>query len=121
MSVSVMVAPPPGSSDAGLIHGSAPQGGRMGGPGNADSAAEPPNVQPMATTDAMPRSSILADLLELTNPRIVTMILITAVVAAFIAAGTAVSLGMLVHLLIGTALVAGSAGAMNQVWEFRID
>lgn len=116
-----MVAPPPGSSDAGPIHGSVPQGGRMGGLGSDGSVAEPPNLPPAVTTDAVPRSSLLADLLELTKPRIVMMILITAVVAAFIAAGTAVSLGMLVHLLIGTALVAGSAGAMNQVWEFRVD
>ena len=119
-----MVAPSPGSSDAGPIHGSAPQGGQLGDrtgmPGHR-AMVEPAHAQPALAADPLPRSGILSDLLELTKPRIVTMILITAVVAALIAAGSAVSLGMLVHLLIGTALVAGSAGAMNQVWEFRVD
>ncbi len=74
----------------------------------------------LAVAAAVPRS-VLADLLQLTKPRIVTMILVTAIVAALIAAGTAVSLAALLHLMVGVALVAGSAGAMNQVWEFRVD
>lgn len=119
-----MVAPPPGSSDAGPIHGSAPQGGPLGErtfrSGSDDSVAEAVNAQPAQVTDAE-TGSLLADLLELTKPRIVMMILITAIVAALIAAGTAVSIGMLLNLVIGVALVAGSAGAMNQVWEYRVD
>src|SRR5688572_27562658 len=113
MSVSVMVAPPPGSSNAGPIHGSTPQGGQLddracvssGGCSVTEASGEE-----LAVAAAVPRS-LLADLLQLTKPRIVTMILVTAIVAALIAAGTAVSLVALVHLVIGTALVAGSAGA----------
>ncbi len=69
-------------------------------------------------------TSVLAfnrDLLELTKPRIVTMVLVTALVAAVVAAGGAVPFLTLVHLLIGVAMVAGSASAMNQVWERQID
>lgn len=61
------------------------------------------------------------DLLTLTKPRIVIMILVTALVAAVVASGSSIGLMTLVHLLFGVALVAGSAGAMNQVWERRID
>lgn len=75
----------------------------------------------MQSSDAPSAWAVMADLLQLTKPRIVTMILVTASVAALIAAGSVVSPLMLLHLLIGVALVAGSAGAMNQVWEFRID
>lgn len=66
------------------------------------------------------------DLIELSKPRIVTMILVTTLASAWIAASTSpqgVSLAALqwLGLLLGTALVAGSAGAANQVWERRID
>ncbi len=119
-----MVAPPPGSSDAGPIHASALPGGPLGDracESGEDSVINASSAEPSALADTATSSSLLADLLELTKPRIVMMILITAVVAALLAAGPAVSLGMLLHLMIGVALVAGSAGAMNQVWEYRVD
>jgi heme o synthase len=65
--------------------------------------------------------SVAADLLELTKPRIVVMILITAAVAMVVAAGRSFNRMDLLHLLIGTALIAGSAGAMNQWLERSID
>ncbi len=66
-------------------------------------------------------SAVLADYLQLTKPRIVVMILVTTVATAMIAAGGFVSLGSLVWLLMGTAAVAASAGAANQIWERSID
>ncbi len=66
-------------------------------------------------------SGALADFLELTKPRIVTMILVTTAIAWSIAAGDGASAWGLLHMLIGVGMVAGSAGAMNQVWEREID
>ncbi len=61
------------------------------------------------------------DLIQLTKPRIVTMILVTTVSTAMIAAGGAVPVGSLLLLLFATGLVAGSAGGANQIWERVID
>ncbi len=66
-------------------------------------------------------SATIRDYFELTKPRIVLMILVTTVVAAVVAAGSSVSPWTMLHLLFGVAMVAGSAGAMNQVWEHEID
>ncbi|KAA5544396.1 protoheme IX farnesyltransferase [Roseiconus nitratireducens] len=61
------------------------------------------------------------DLVQLTKPRIVVMILVTTVATAMIAAGGTVSPQTLLVLLLGTGLVAGSAGGANQIWERVID
>ena len=68
------------------------------------------------------RGTFLADALELSKPRIVVMVLITAVATAVVGGG-ATLFGVLdwVALLVGTALVAGAAGAANQIWERGID
>lgn len=69
--------------------------------------------------------TLLGDFVELTKPRIVMMILVTTVASAWIGmaapSGTALSLAAWLALLLGTGLIAGSAGAANQVWERRID
>ncbi|WP_182868426.1 protoheme IX farnesyltransferase [Stieleria mannarensis] len=64
---------------------------------------------------------LVSDLVQLTKPRIVVMILVTTVATAMIAAGGLVSLGQLALLLLGTGMVAGSAGGANQIWERVID
>jgi len=63
----------------------------------------------------------LADVIALTKPRIVVMILVTTTATAMIGAGGLVPLAELVWLLVATAAVASSAGAANQVWERVID
>ena len=70
---------------------------------------------------AVKRSSIARDFVQLTKPRIVVMILVTTLMTALIGAGGLVELGQLLLLLVGTGLIAGSAGAANQVWERVID
>lgn len=64
---------------------------------------------------------LASDLVQLTKPRIVIMILVTTVATAMIAAGGLVPMGTMVLLLIGTGMVAGSAGGANQIWERVID
>lgn len=66
-------------------------------------------------------SAVVADYIQLTKPRIVVMILVTTIATAMIAAGGWVPLGAMIWLMLGTAAVAASAGAANQVWERTID
>ena len=62
----------------------------------------------------------LSSYIELTKPRILTMILLT-VVMAMVAAGTSPSLQTVLHACIGTALVAASASVLNQWLERERD
>ena len=66
-------------------------------------------------------SAVMSDYLQLTKPRIVVMILVTTIATALIAAGGWVPLGAMLWLMFGTAAVAASAGAANQIWERKID
>jgi protoheme IX farnesyltransferase len=61
------------------------------------------------------------DLLELTKPRIAVMVLFTVAAGALLACRGAVELGMLGHALLGTALVAAGASALNQLLERHTD
>jgi protoheme IX farnesyltransferase len=62
----------------------------------------------------------LSSYIELTKPRILTMILLT-VVMAMVAAGTSPSLQTVLHACIGSALVAASASVLNQWMERERD
>lgn len=73
------------------------------------------------TSEPAEATSLLRDLVQLTKPRIVVMILVTTVATAMMGAGGLVSGIQLLWLLVATAAVAGSAGAANQVWERVID
>lgn len=65
-------------------------------------------------------SARLADLVELTKPRITTMVAVTTA-AGFVMAGGSLDLLLLLHTLVGTALVASGAGALNHVVERDVD
>ena len=62
-----------------------------------------------------------ADFLSLTKPRLNTLVLITSAAAYFLGDGHFLPAAVLVHTLIGTALVAGGASALNQHWERDTD
>jgi len=66
-------------------------------------------------------SARVRDYVELTKPRITTLVLITTWVGAFVAAPGLAGSWLLVHTLIGTALACGGCSALNQVWEARHD
>lgn len=63
----------------------------------------------------------LSDYVELTKPRIVVLELVTVIVAAHLASPWGIAAEVLVHAVIGAALVAASAGAFNQWWEQATD
>lgn len=62
-----------------------------------------------------------ADYMQLTKPRISVMVLIAVAVSAFVANWGQPDPIRLMHLLMGTWLVAASSSAMNQWWEQALD
>ena len=62
-----------------------------------------------------------ADFVSLTKPRLNMLVLITTLAGLYLASPSGVDGALLAHTLIGTALVAGGAAALNQVWERRTD
>ena len=62
-----------------------------------------------------------ADFVMLTKPRLNFLVLITTLAGMYLGAPEGVPLAILVHGLVGTALVAGGAAALNQVWERETD
>jgi protoheme IX farnesyltransferase len=61
--------------------------------------------------------SRLADYWALTKPRIAVLVLATVAAGALLAAGPNITAGLLLHTLLGTALVAAGASALNQYLE----
>ena len=62
-----------------------------------------------------------ADFVTLTKPRLNFLVLITTLGGMYIAAPGGVPLPLLLHAIVGTALVAGGAAALNQAWEHETD
>jgi protoheme IX farnesyltransferase len=64
---------------------------------------------------------VAGEYLALTKPRIVALVLATVAAGFYLGAIEEVSAAMLVHTLVGTALVAGGTNALNQVYEADVD
>ena len=79
-------------------------------------AAAIPTITKPATIE-----SHFRDLMELTKPRVSSMVLVTVALAVFVASAGAPSLWVMFHCLLGTALVAASSGAFNQWLEQHTD
>jgi protoheme IX farnesyltransferase len=62
-----------------------------------------------------------ADFISLTKPRLNLLVLITTLAGLYLASPSGVDTALLLNTLAGTALVAGGAAALNQVWERRTD
>ncbi len=104
-------------SESSTISESSPMGSGVcatAGQGSAD-------VQEITASTAVTLSAVLSDYVQLTKPRIVVMILVTTMATGMIAAGGWIPLAALCWLMLGTGLVAASAGAANQIWEHDID
>jgi heme o synthase len=67
------------------------------------------------------RGRIAADLISLTKPRVVLMVLITTVVGYYVGLPGAPDYTRLLALLVGTTLAAGGTLALNQYWERDVD
>jgi len=64
---------------------------------------------------------LAADLLILTKARLSTLVLVTTFVGFCMASREGIDWLLLLHTLLGTALVAGSAAVLNQVFETNVD
>ena len=64
---------------------------------------------------------ILADLMDLTKARLNMLVLITTFVGFWMGAPGAIDWLRLIQAMLGTALCAASAAALNQLWEVKID
>jgi heme o synthase len=62
-----------------------------------------------------------SDFLALTKPRLNLLVLLTMLGAMYVGAPEGVAPLTLLHAMVGTALVAGGASALNQVWERDTD
>ncbi len=62
-----------------------------------------------------------SDFVTLTKPRLNFLVLFTTLAGMYIGAPEGVPAAILLHGLVGTALVAGGAAALNQVWERETD
>ena len=64
---------------------------------------------------------MVGDLIELTKPRIVAMVMVTAAAGAWLAGPSTAQAIVVFHLLVGTVLVAAGTNALNQVAERDVD
>ena len=62
-----------------------------------------------------------ADFITLMKPRLNLLVLVTTLGGLYLASPSGVPTWLLVHTLVGTALVAGGAAALNQTWERETD
>jgi protoheme IX farnesyltransferase len=70
---------------------------------------------------ARERRRVLADLLALTKPRVVLMVLVTTLIGYYVALPGPADWVRVVHLVLGTLLAAGGTLALNQYWERDVD
>ncbi|TMQ21232.1 MAG: protoheme IX farnesyltransferase [Candidatus Rokuibacteriota bacterium] len=70
---------------------------------------------------ARERGRVAGDLLSLTKPRVVLMVLVTTVVGYYVGLAGAPDYARLAALLLGTMLAAGGTLALNQYWERDVD
>ncbi|HEY7039501.1 MAG TPA: heme o synthase [Methylomirabilota bacterium] len=67
------------------------------------------------------RGQVASDLLALTKPRVLVMVLVTTLVGYDAAVSGAPDYVRMLHLVVGTLLAAGGTLALNQWWEREID
>jgi protoheme IX farnesyltransferase len=67
------------------------------------------------------RRRVLSDLVSLTKPRVVLMVLVTTLVGYYVGLTGAPDWVRLLHLAVGTVLAAGGTLALNQYWERDVD
>lgn len=80
-----------------------------------------PRTQVIAEALPRARARVLGDLVALTKPRVVLMVLITTVVGYYVGLAGAADYARLAALLVGTALAAGGTLALNMYWERDLD
>jgi protoheme IX farnesyltransferase len=80
-----------------------------------------PPTEVIAASIARDRRQVAADLMALTKPRVVVMILVTTLVGYYVGLTGTPGYARMVHLIVGTLLAAGGTLALNQYWERDVD
>ncbi len=75
----------------------------------------------VVTLVARDRRQVVSDLVALTKPRVVVMVLVTTLVGYDVGLTGSADYLRMIHLLIGTLLAASGTLALNQYWERDID
>jgi heme o synthase len=78
-------------------------------------------TEAIVAAQARDRRRVVADLIALTKPRVVLMILVTTVVGYYVGLSGAPDYAKLVPLMVGTLLAASRTLALNQYWERDVD
>ena len=91
---------------------------KLGAPAAGLHARPPAGTNASVTAETDRR---LADFVTLTKPRLNLLVLLTTLAGLYLASPQGVEFTLLLNTLVGTALVAGGAAALNQVWEYRTD
>jgi protoheme IX farnesyltransferase len=78
-------------------------------------------VESVITLVARDRRQVASDLVALTKPRVLVMVLVTTLVGYDVGLTGSADYLRMIHLLIGTLLAAGGALVLNQYWERDID
>jgi protoheme IX farnesyltransferase len=75
----------------------------------------------IVTVVARDRRQVASDLVALTKPRVLVMVLVTTLMGYNLGLTGSADYFHLIHLLIGTLLAAGGTLALNQYWERDVD
>ncbi len=75
----------------------------------------------IVTVVARDRRRVVADLVALTKPRVVVMILVTTLVGYYVGLTGPADWARVLHLVFGTLLAAAGTLALNQYWERDVD
>ena len=78
----------------------------------------------MASNGTLDRSStigMVGDFIALTKPRVMSLLLVSAVAGAFLGAGSTPSFEVLIAVLVGGALASGGAASLNMAYESELD
>jgi protoheme IX farnesyltransferase len=78
----------------------------------------------MATNETLERNSatgMVGDFIALTKPRVMSLLLVSAVAGAFLGAGSTPTFEVLIAVLIGGALASGGAASLNMAYESELD
>jgi protoheme IX farnesyltransferase len=80
-----------------------------------------PRTEVIVASIARDRWQVLVDLVALTKPRVVVMVVVTTIVGYYAGLVGPADYVRLVHLILGTLLAAGGTMALNQYWERDVD
>jgi protoheme IX farnesyltransferase len=65
--------------------------------------------------------TVVGDFIALTKPRVMSLLLVSAVTGAFLGAGSTPTLEVLIAVLVGGALASGGAASLNMAYEGELD